>query len=158
MTVADLLLKFAQALMGRLDSHKLKRRDQVDRVANYLDSISTCLTEAAKNFEKNEDAWEQIGEVEQHLRSLLTIAAPVLGDDETVLLLSQALRRSYVEDCIIDSHLTTLATRRQLPATEGHGYLSEAELEQRILVEIRKIKQTAGLFRAVASQLRAKPS
>src|SRR5476651_633068 len=81
-SLADFCLKVATFLKSERDSYSLERRQDLDRVANYLDGISAALNEAVETFAtKRLMPRRQMAHIEYALYGMREILEEAWSDD-----------------------------------------------------------------------------
>lgn len=166
-TIADLILKAIEFLVGEKKKLTSTKREQRDRVADYLERIADGLGDAANKFKKGDYAWSETQEMMYQLSKLLSVTSDSLEGKQLASTLKQelavALRSDYrllagsKERMALDA--MTLRPREyenSWPENPVANY-SQDELVQILKDETRKIEKASGLFRAVAHELRARP-
>jgi hypothetical protein len=173
-TIADLILKAVQFLMGERKQLESAKRDQIDRVADYLERISDGLKDAAEKFATSGRPWDTTREMALHVNQLLSVVADSLKDDSLALTLRNELERAVRSDYLLlgdsrDRMVVDAITlkpdwrkysREQIKQLEQENSVrmySSEQLKQILADEVRKIEEASGLFRAVAVALRARP-
>jgi hypothetical protein len=166
-TFADLILKAVSFLTGERSRLRSVKRDQIDRISDYLQNISDGLKSAAEKFAVDARPWGETREMAYHLDRLLDVLADTFKDDAFAIELRQELRRAVLSDYLLlggpKNRTVVDAITLRPPQTPIYdwkenpvsGYSSE-QLEQVLADEVRKLEEASGLFRAVAQELRAR--
>jgi hypothetical protein len=167
-TVADLILKTVEFLMGERKHLDSVRRDQLDRVADYLERISDGLKEASEKLSMSHPPWREMREMAYQSNQLLSVLANVLNDDTLALSLREELEMAvHTEHVLVDGSVEQKVI--DAFSLRPKGYMcrdwddnpvrtyTRKQLNQIFDNEVQKIEEASGLFRAVAHELRARP-
>jgi hypothetical protein len=165
-TFADLILKAVSFVTGERARLRSAKRDQVDRIADYLQNISDGLKRAAEKFASGDGApWRETREMAYHLDHLLLVLADAFKDDAFAVELRRELGDAVSSDYrLLDGSRNRTAVDaitlrppglRHYEEVNPVSEYSSKQLEQVLADEVRKLEEASGLFGAAAQELRA---
>jgi len=165
-TWTDLLIKLVNSIFSSKEKFLKEKRDKRDRIAEYFESISKTLSEAAKEFEKNDRPWDKYREISYLLENFVDVIGKSVDSEKSKMLYEEliaATGQDYMllgesrERRIMDAITVRPPDERYTSNWKDNPVekLKQTELEELITKETRKIKEISGLFKAVAVELRA---
>lgn len=169
-TWAKLLLEVAKIVFSTSGELKRIKDDRREKAAHYLDTISDALFEAAQNFRNEVRPWDRYRQAAFHLKSLRETTEGILEksvQNELFSALERAVRQDSllldgsIERTMVDAitvkpdYSPDLWMGAQLKDNPVEK-LDQGQLEQILDDEVSQILEAAGLFRAVAIEMRAK--
>lgn len=167
LTYADLFIKAIQLLTGERTRLIALRRDQRDRVADFLQHIGDGLAEAASAFVGNARPWGVCYELSAQVDHLVDVVGKSFGDAQFAEELRLELRRALASDHILlnisERHVVadaiTIRPEAYIWAEDWKdnplALLSEQQVQSILDAEVRKLYEASGLFRAASHRLRA---
>jgi len=183
-TWADLIMRLLNSLFDSKLKLTNLHRDKRDRVADYFDQISKTLLEAAADFKNNDRPWDKYREVSYYLNDFVNVVGDNLKDDKKLITAYRELVAAAHSDFLLlggSRERTIVDAITVKPPNADYDYrwqdtmeeierdkdavigwkgnpvkaLTEPELKRILTREVDRIKEAAGLFRAMAAQLRA---
>ena len=178
-TFADILLKLGEAILGRKDRIRDLKRDQADRIADYLMRLSDILTDIVRSLKEGKEPVTECAELAFASRLLPQIDFSGAGIDDVARLAGllgaarhgpetlvevlfakpMALLIEYEEnDGIYEGFVHTLPLANALQMDKlDYSQEIPARLAPQIDSEFRKIERAAAACRAVAAFIRVQP-
>jgi len=179
-TLGELLLEFVKSIIELKSKYKSLDRDKRDRIATYVEYIANTLDKIISKYKKGEEFLGMKREINYHaIGTFEAIIRDVVKDNDKVSVLCSSLQHAASTDYFLwDIHLLKLKGKEisrplsnndvldvgylkyrfqnseRLSGINVKDYLTERELDVIVNQELNRIRETAGLFRAIAAEIR----
>ena len=180
-TLGELLLELVKSIIDLKNRYKSLDRDKRDRIANYMEHIANTLDKIVSRFESGEEFTGMKRELRYYVSdSFYAIIKDVVSDKDKATMLCDNLRNATNTDYFLwDVHLLKLKGKevsrtiandqvldvsylkyrfqnsKDFSGLNVRDYLTERKLDVIVNQELDRIRETSGLFRAVAVEIRA---